>query len=60
MSKAAIVVLLTFAVAITPSLSDMVQVNDMRPGAWRWVVIWYAILLAVLVLLWKHIDGGLF
>ncbi len=50
------VVLLTFLVAITPSLSDMVQVNDVRPGAYLWVLVWYIILLFFISGLWKNIQ----
>jgi hypothetical protein len=50
------VILLTFLVSITPSLSDMVQVNDIRPGAYLWVLIWYVILLLFISGLWEHIS----
>jgi hypothetical protein len=55
MSDKSLVVLFTFLVAITPSLSDMVQVNDVRPGAWVWVVIWYVLLLFFISGLWEKI-----
>lgn len=49
------IVLLTFLVAITPSLSDMVQINAYQEGSWKWVLLWYFILIILLTGLWEHL-----
>ena len=60
--KTAIVVLLAFVIAITPSLSDAEQLRhsweeDGQQGThpWMWIAAWYSILLIVLVTLWRHL-----
>ena len=62
MDKRVLVVLLTFAVAITPSVSDAEQLRiqweqqgDGRPHPWLWIGAWYLALLFVLIVLWKHL-----
>ncbi len=55
MDRKAVVVLLTFVVSITPSLSDAVQINHDYEGAWKWVALWYLILLVILSGLWEHL-----
>jgi len=55
MDRKAVIVLLTFVVAITPSLSDMVQISDIHEGSWKWVVVWYLILLIILFGLWEYL-----
>ncbi len=53
LSKQGTVVLAVFLVAITPSLSDMVQIELAAPGSYRYVLVWYAVLLCVLWALWE-------
>jgi hypothetical protein len=54
-NRQATIVLLIFLVAVTPSLSDAVQINDQRPGAWVWVAVWYAVLLCFLAREWRSL-----
>lgn len=56
MDDHALVVFMTFIVSITPSLTDMVQVNHDYPGSYRYVLGWYLILLIALSQLWEHIG----
>jgi len=51
-----VVVALIFLVAITPSLSDIVQINDQRPGSWKVVAIWYIILIVLLAAFWEALS----
>ena len=63
MNKAAIVVLITFVVAITPSISDAEQLRlqfeaNGRQGMhpWTWIGGWYVVLLMILAGLWGEVK----
>jgi hypothetical protein len=60
--KRVVVVLLTFVVAITPSVSDAEQLrrqwaSDGGEGIhpWIWIGAWYGVLLFVLLGLWERL-----
>ena len=62
MDKAVIVVLITFVVAITPSISDAEQLRrqwledgDGGLHPWVWIGIWYVVLLFILLALWDKL-----
>ena len=56
MDRKAVVVLLTCVVAITPSLSDMVQLETTQPGSYKWILLWYFTLLIILIGLVSHLT----
>lgn len=65
MNKTTLVVLMTFLIAITPSVSDAEQlrmqwVSNGQEGMhpWKWIGTWYIALLIALCLLWRDINGG--
>ena len=60
--KRVVVILLTFAVAITPSISDAEQLRLQWTAAggegihpWVWIGAWYLALLVILLGLWERL-----
>jgi hypothetical protein len=51
--KAAVVILLVFAVSVTPSVSDAIQLHETDPRYTPMVIGWWLVLFTLLCLHWR-------